>query len=110
MFTWLKPTTPNDVFTPASIAQKNYLKGECHISRLESYHKTTVTQLIIYGCSGSGKTALIINELNRLRTTFVMSQYSSDSTYASLTLRSFDALYFYYLRSHNYILYICYAL
>lgn len=103
MSTWLKPTTPNNVFTPASIAQKNYLKRECHISRLESSLKTTVTQLIIYGCSGSGKTALIINELNRLKTTFIKSQCSSDSTYASLALRSFDALAFYYLRSYNYI-------
>lgn len=58
MSTWLKPTTPNDVFTPASIAQKNYLKRECHISRLESSLKTTVTQLIIYGCSGSGKNCI----------------------------------------------------
>lgn len=47
MSTWLKPTTPNDVFTPASIAQKNYLKRECHISRLESSLKTTVTQLFM---------------------------------------------------------------
>lgn len=55
------------------------------------------------GYSGSGKTALIINELNRLKTTFVKSQCSSDSTYASLALRSFDTLDFYYLRSYNYI-------
>lgn len=58
MFTWLKPTTPNDVFTPASIAQKNYLKRECHISRLESYLKTTVTQLIIYGLFGKWKNCI----------------------------------------------------
>lgn len=102
MFTWLKPTTPNDVFTPASIAQKNYLKRECHIGRLESYLKTPVKQLIIYGYSGRGKTALIINGLNRLKTSFVKSQCSLDSTYASLALSSFDALDFYYQR-YNYI-------
>lgn len=101
MFSWLKPIAPNDVFTPASIAQKNYLKREYLINRLESYLKTPGKQLIVYGYSGSGKTTLIINELNRLKIPFVKSQCLSDSTYASLVLSGFDALDLYYLRGYN---------
>lgn len=101
MITLFKPTTPNDVFTPASIAQRNYLKRDYLIERLESYLKTPGKQLIVYGYSGSGKTTLIINELNRLKIPYVKSQCSSDSSYNSLILSGFDGLDLYYLKGYS---------
>lgn len=101
MFSFLKLTKPNDVFTPASIAQRNYLKRDYLIKRLESYLMTPGKQLIVYGYSGSGKTTLIINELNRLKIPFIKSHCSSDSTYSTLVLSGFDALDLYYTKSYS---------
>ena len=100
MFSFIKPTTPNDVFTPASIAQKNYLRRKYLITRLESYLKTPGKQLIVYGYSGSGKTTLILNELERLSISYIKSQCSSDTTYESLILSGFDNLNYYYTKSY----------
>ena len=99
MFSWIKYITPNDVFTPASIAQRNYIKRDYLIERLESYLKTPGKQLVVYGYSGSGKTTLIVNELNRLGIQFVKSPCSSDSTYNSLVLSGFDSLNAYYIKN-----------
>lgn len=99
MFSWIKHITPNDVFTPASIAQRNYIKRDYLIERLESYLKTPGKQLVVYGYSGSGKTTLIVNELNRLGIQYIRSQCSSDSTYNSLVLSGFDSLNAYYIKN-----------
>lgn len=101
MFSWIKQITPNDVFTPASIAQKNYVKRDYLIERLESYLRTPGKQLVVYGYSGSGKTTLVVNELKRLSIQCVKSQCSSDSTYNSLMLSCFDSLGAYYIRNYS---------
>lgn len=81
-----------EVFTPATAAEINYIGRNDIDAQLLSEMRTPGKQIIVFGHSGSGKTSSVRNLLNRNGYKFIRTQCESNTTFEQLILNAFDEL------------------
>jgi energy-coupling factor transporter ATP-binding protein EcfA2 len=83
-----------EVFTPTTQARLTFVDrnvDELNENLVDSL-RTPGTQIVIYGHSGTGKSTLLFNVLNRIYERTIVSRCTSDTTYDQLILNAFDNL------------------
>lgn len=81
-----------EVFTPSTIANVNYLRRNDLEQRIARSLDTPGVQIILYGHSGSGKTTVIRKLLDEKKYSFVRTQCSTDKTLNDIILDAFSQL------------------
>lgn len=87
-----------EVFTPTTQAKLTFvdrLEDELNENLVDSL-RTPGTQIVIYGHSGTGKSTLLFNVINRLYERTIVSRCTSDMTYEQLIITAFDSLNIFY--------------
>ena len=87
-----------EVFTPASLAQINFVPRKAVDDQLVDALRTPGKQLIVYGESGSGKSSLVFHRVRQTYPAHIKTRCSSTTTYETLLLAAFDQLGLYYLQ------------
>jgi len=90
-----------EVFTPSTSAEINFVKRPFEESELISSIKTPGKQIIIYGHSGSGKTTLLRNTMKSLKKEFISIICQEDTTLEQIIKSTFDELNSYYVKSRS---------
>lgn len=87
-----------DVFTPTRQAKLTFVERNANElnNNLVDALRTPGTQVVIYGHSGTGKSTLLFNVVNRIYENTIITRCTSDMTYEQLILNAFDALNLYY--------------
>lgn len=87
-----------DVFTPTRQAKLTFIErlGNDLNNDLVDALRTPGTQIVIYGHSGTGKSTLLFNVVNRIYENIIITRCTSDITYEQLILDAFDRLNIYY--------------
>lgn len=88
-----------NVFTPSSAANLNYIKRTNLEKNIDKNIKQTGKQLILYGHSGGGKTTLIREALKRQKRKFIITGCLSSETLEDLIVKAFDKLNPYYVNN-----------
>ena len=87
-----------EVFTPTKQAKLTFV--ERHVDELNENLvdalRTPGTQVVIYGHSGTGKSTLLFNVVNRLYEKTITTRCTADLTYDQLIINAFDSLNIYY--------------
>lgn len=81
-----------DVFTPATAADINYISRKEIDSVLASEMSTPGKQIVVYGHSGSGKTSSVRKLLKDSGYNYIRTHCESNTTFEQLILNAFDAL------------------
>ncbi|WP_298064093.1 AAA family ATPase [uncultured Rikenella sp.] len=92
-----------EVFTPATAAEVNYVERKDIDAQLLSEMKTPGKQIIVFGHSGSGKTSSVRNLLNKNKFTCIRTHCESNTTFEQLIRNAFDELNVYVVsgRTHK---------
>ena len=86
------PIEVENVFTPSTAAEKNYVSRPELEKFIKRDLKTPGKQLLVYGHSGSGKTTIIRRILKQEHIKFIITQCEEATTYEQLILNAFDSL------------------
>jgi len=93
--------TVQQVFTPATPAQLNFIDRVAITKQLVDALQTPGKQLIVYGESGSGKSTLLLNKLRQTYADHVTTRCGVETTYEKLLCSAFDQLNPYYVEGRN---------
>lgn len=94
--------TTTDVFTPTRQAKLTFverLEDDLNDDLVDAL-RTPGTQVVIYGYSGTGKSTLLFNVVNRLYQNTIVTRCTSDMTFEQLILNAFDSLNIYYTNTN----------
>src|SRR5690606_26578460 len=86
------PFLLDEVFTPNTVAQLNYVGRKTIQEDLEKYISLPGKQIFLYGHSGSGKTTVVRNSLMSLNRNYIKTHCESTTTFNDLLLQAFDSL------------------
>ena len=86
----------DDVFTPTSPADKNFVEREEISENFVDALKTRGSQIIIYGHGGVGKTSLAENKIRQIYERHIEVTCTEDTSFDDLILDAFDRLNKYY--------------
>lgn len=81
-----------DVFTPASAAEVNYIIRKEKDAQLQNEMSTPGKQIIVFGHSGSGKTSSVRNLLRTGNLSHIKTHCESSTTFEQILLNAFDNL------------------
>lgn len=81
-----------EVFTPATAANANYIERAEVDARLAREMSTPGRQIVVFGHSGSGKTSSVLNLLSRNNYRYIRTHCESSTTFEQLLLNAFDQL------------------
>lgn len=87
-----------EVFTPATAADINYISRKEIDNNLASEMSTPGKQIVVYGHSGSGKTSSVRKLLKDSGYNYIRTHCESSTTFEQLILNAFDALDIFVLR------------
>jgi hypothetical protein len=90
-----------DVFTPTKPARLTFVERKDIGNRLVLGLKTPGKQIIVYGHSGSGKTSLLVNELQNHYAGWVTTRCTSGMRFEQLLLDALDQLGSFYEAERN---------
>src|ERR1039457_3849104 len=96
-----KTYTVQQVFTPATPAQINFIDRKAVTNQLVDALQAPGKQLIVYGESGSGKSTLLLNKLRQIYTNHVTTRCGVETTYEKLLCSAFDQLNPYYVEGRS---------
>lgn len=91
----------NDVFTPTTTAQLNYVVRDKLEKTVESNILLPGKQVVIYGHSGGGKTTITLHILKKLRRPYIITHCESATTLNDILLSAFDALNKFYISQYK---------
>ncbi|MDO9206872.1 MAG: hypothetical protein Q7T91_01340 [Sulfuricurvum sp.] len=91
--------TVYDVFTPSTIAKKNYIERTLINGRIASALTTPGKQIVIFGYSGVGKSSLLRKSLEKFYEREIITHCMKGMTFESVVLDAFDRLNEFYIDS-----------
>lgn len=90
-----------DVFTPSSPAQVNYINRTHSEKQFRRALKTTGKQIIVYGHSGSGKSTLILKLLEEQGYNYITTRCTKELTIRNILYDAFSQLNTFYTTQFN---------
>ncbi|HLP13354.1 MAG TPA: hypothetical protein VK177_15560 [Flavobacteriales bacterium] len=92
-----------DVFTPSTQAKLTFVERDKNSlnDELVDAINTPGKQIVLYGHSGTGKSTLLFNVINRIYSDSVVTRCTSDMNYEKLVLNAFDSLNIYFQSSSS---------
>ena len=93
----MKKSMVIDVFTPTTPARLAFVERESLNTRLVNNLQTPGKQIIVFGHSGSGKTTLIVNKLDQVYESHIITRCFYGMSFDQVILDAFDQLSPFYI-------------